>query len=258
MLHTFLQLLGPLADGRLIEPAPFYVPHPRADGLIEYRSERVQGDITATISRGEGNALIRGLESMSTRSNLTISGSRNVLFLGPYSRLNNADIRITGNDGVFFFGAFATVESMVVMLTGEGGRISIGDHCMLSARIIIDRSDHHGIYDTATGARINHDRDVEIHDHTWLGRDVRVGKGAVIERDSIVGQGSVVSGRLKAGCIHAGAPAKPIREGVTWSRMKAESLGAMEASTRHQDFLRRVDALGERIRSGHPGSAVPA
>lgn len=130
---------------------------------------------------------------------------------------------------------------------------------MLSARIIIDRSDHHTIYDSATGLRINEDRDVTIGDHVWISRDVRVGKGVVIGRDAIVGQGAVVVSNLDAGTLNVGVPARTIRQGVTWSRMMAASLAEMEASQRHRDHLERVADLRRRIaRLGdNPESSVP-
>jgi len=145
---------------------------------------------------------------------------------------------------------------MIVLLSGPGGRIFIGEHCMLSTRIIIDRSDHHTIYDRATGMRINDDRDVTIDDHVWISREVRIGKGVTIGRDAVVGQGAIVVGNLDAATLNVGVPARTVRQGVTWSRMKAASLPEMEVSQRHREYLRKSEDLRYRIaRLGHNSEA---
>lgn len=233
----------------MIEPASLYAYAALTDGASGFASEGVEGDIQVS-SKGAGNSVVRGYKSVSQRSKISFSGNGSTVFLGPNSRVMNADIRVTGDNCLFYFGAFSTVESMIVMLTGPDGRIEIGDYCMLSARIIIDRSDHHSIYDLSTGERINKDKDVTVDDHVWIGRDTRIGKGVQIGRDSVIAQGSVVSGTVHKNSIYGGTPAKCIRQGVTWSRMKVESLSEMESSKRHAEFLARVAALEARIAQG--------
>lgn len=216
----------------------------------------VDGPLTMKLMRGIDNHVFRGWHSSAKGANISFAGSRNVIFIWPHARFSSADIRVTGDDNLFFFGAFSTVESMIVLLSGPGGRIFIGEHCMLSARIIIDRSDHHTIYDRATGMRINDDRDVTIDDHVWISREVRIGKGVTIGRDAVVGQGAIVVGNLDAATLNVGVPARTVRQGVAWSRMKAASLPEMEASQRHREYLGKVEELRCRIaRLGHNSEA---
>lgn len=213
-----------------------------------FRSSNVKGDIAHPSLSGKGNVLIRGCNSESINSKISINGNNNIIFIGPHSRLSNADIRISCSNSIFYFGGFTTVESMTTILTGDEGKIEIGDFCMLSARIIIDRSDHHSIYDSATGQKINLDQDVIISDHVWIGRDVRISKGALIGKDSIIGQSSLVTGQTLPGCAYGGVPAKLIREGVTWSRMKCNSLEEMLESDRHKKFLKAVEDVKQRTK----------
>lgn len=249
LLANALDQLKHVAGERLVEPARAYRPALVSTAIVEMCSDQVQGSLTRSHVSGSGNLVLRGFGSEAHGSKLNIEGSNNLVFLGPYSRLQNADIRIQSNDNLFYFGAFSTVESMIVMLSGPNGMISIGDTCMLSARIIIDRSDHHSIYDVTSGQRINIDQDVTIDDHVWISRDVRISKGARIGRDAVIGQASIVAGQLAGGSIYGGVPAKCLRENITWSRMKADSWQAMQDSKRHRDFLARVEALKQRIAS---------
>ncbi len=213
-----------------------------------FNSSNVKGDIAHPSLSGKGNVLIRGCNSEAINSKISINGDGNIIFIGPHSRLSNADIRINCSNSVFYFGGFTTVESMTTILSGDEGKIEIGDFCMLSARIIIDRSDHHSIYDLATGNKINLDQDVIISDHVWIGRDVRISKGASIGKDSIIGQSSLVTGKTLPGCAYGGVPAKLIREGVTWSRMKCNTLEEMKESDRHKKFLKMVEDVKQRTK----------
>ncbi|MBF8651968.1 hypothetical protein IRZ81_14310 [Pseudomonas putida] len=213
-----------------------------------FNSSNVKGDIAHPSLSGKGNVLIRGCNSEAINSKISINGDGNIIFIGPHSRLSNADIRINCSNSVFYFGGFTTVESMTTILSGDEGKIEIGDFCMLSARIIIDRSDHHSIYDLATGNKINLDQDVIISDHVWIGRDVRISKGASIGKDSIIGQSSLVTGKTLPGCAYGGVPAKLIREGVTWSRMKCNTLEEMKESDRHKKFLTMVEDVKQRTK----------
>lgn len=233
---------------KLIEPLKFYSEVLSGNKNIKNLcSDDVKGSFTYAGDQGERNSVVRGYKSLVSQSSITFTGKDNIVFFGPHSSSRNADIRVIGNNCIFYFGAFSSVESMVVLLSGDAGIIQVGDHCMLSARIIIDRSDHHSIYDSATGLKINEDKDVIISDHVWIGRDVKVSKGSTIGENAIIGQASLVAGNLKSDCAYGGIPARCIREGVTWSRMNSKSIEEMEKSTRHQDYLKSVRMIRHRL-----------
>lgn len=247
-IDSILQKLILGTPGKLIESSAFYKERlgQNPNHVRIFCSDETKGEIAIPGDQGHGNVIVRGHKSLVSKTTISLTGKNNIVFLGPHSRFCNADIRVTGSNCVLYFGAFSTVESIIVILSGESGKIEIGDQCMLSARIIVDRSDHHSVYDSVTGKKINEDKDVTISDHVWIGRDVRISKGSTVGKDAIVGQASLVTGNLKGGCAYGGAPARCIKEGVTWSRMNANSIKEMESSERHKNHLKSVQVIKSR------------
>lgn len=67
------------------------------------------------------------------------------------------------------------------------------------------------------GERINFAKDIWIGDHVWAGQQVIVLKGAYIADESIIGTRALVTGKkFNEGVVLAGAPAKVIKENVSW------------------------------------------
>ena len=147
-IEKLLQRIKQAVPGKIIESSGFYsrVFNTNTTSPVVFSSDHVKGEILHPIVSGNGNTVIRGHRNESNKSKISFTGNNNIVFLGPHSKLNNADIRIMCSDSILYFGAFSTVESMTVILSRDKGKIEIGDFCMLSARIIIDRSDHHSIY----------------------------------------------------------------------------------------------------------------
>ncbi len=113
-----------------------------------------------------------------------------------------------------------TTMMMAQITLHEAGAITLGEDCMLSGDIAMDVSDMHSILDMETGKRLNPPRDIEIGDHVWLAQGVRVMKGARIGQHSIVGSRAMVLGDIPAHSLAVGAPARVVREGVTWDRRR--------------------------------------
>lgn len=182
-------------------------------------------------------------------TNAELGNGAGIVYVGAFStiRFSTVDLRQPGS--YFAIDSFSTTTELRASCF-EGQGVSIGGESMFSNRIIIESSDHHAIYDLGTGERINGGSGVHIGRHVWIGRDTRINKGAIVADDCIIGQNSLVTGTHCADphAIYAGIPARKIRANVTWSRMQAESLSAMEASVRHKAFLEKKTALAERIR----------
>lgn len=198
--------------------------------------------------RGTENIIYRAEGNKCNNTSISIIGHNNVVILSGYSDFSNSILRISGNNNFFYFGAFSTVGSMTTLLSGNDNEIIVGDFCMFSNRLFFDTSDSHSIYDLDTSLRINHDKGIKIGNHVWIGRDVRVSKGSIISSNCIIGQGSLVSGELNANCIYGGVPARLIRENVTWSRMKSDSIEEMESTNRHKEFAKRVQTYKEKLK----------
>ncbi len=109
------------------------------------------------------------------------------------------------------------LNGTVRLLLHEPGRITVGDGCLIADGVDISVSDMHPIYDAVSGARINPAADVAIGARVWIGARSLVLKGSVIGADSVIGAGSLVAGRIPAGCIAAGNPARVVRRGVRWA-----------------------------------------
>lgn len=195
-------------------------------------------------SRGYGNTVIIGTGADCAGANITISGNNSIVVIGAHATFRRGTVNLSGDGANFWLGALTTTAELIVGVA-EGRKVVIGEEGMFSSRVMINTSDGHAIYDNGTGYRINPAHDVEIGRHVWMGRDVRVSKGATIGADSIIGQGALVVGNKcsEPNGLYAGAPAGPMRTGVSWSRMQAESWEEMERSARHQAYAEKRAAL---------------
>jgi len=213
----------------LLENITPYVPDDRSH--VDPRTSTIEcfGGVNAKMSRVVLHANARGFVFFGSRSSI-----RNVqvvcpkgfciIIFGPNTDIQDAVINISQDPGIVVLSSGATASGLNIQVGEHGDYVTIGDDCMFSTTVAIRTSDNHGIYDLSTMQRINQSRPVVLHNHVWIGRQVSIGKGSEIGRDTVIGQGSMVSGRLKSNCIYAGVPAKELRQGVTWDRLKAETL----------------------------------
>ena len=106
----------------------------------------------------------------------------------------------------------AYINSNAVILAAE--RITMGEGILVSRDVFIYDSDHHPIVNEA-GEQINPPRPVMIGNHVWIGlkctllRGTKIGDGAVIAANSLVG------GKIKAGTMASGNPARSYSE-IHW------------------------------------------
>lgn len=155
----------------------------------------------------------------------------------------HADIRILGNDSVVFFntaggghvglptvflrshgqflfwGRMATAVELSIEVEGEDQGVVIGDDALIADGVWIRNHDMHAMHDLASGRLLSRPPvTTVIERHVWLGQGAlllsceRVGTGA------IVGARSVVKGTLPRCVAAVGAPARIVREGVSWGR----------------------------------------
>ncbi|WP_298966314.1 acyltransferase [uncultured Methylobacterium sp.] len=166
-----------------------------------------------------------------------IEGVGNKLNIGPPGSLNSfvfglkdgAEIRIGGGlwahsltvhasslGARIDIGENVSINGSLSVTTHEAASISIGSRCLIASGCDISASDFHHVLDAQTGERINPARNVFIGEHVWLGSRVTIMKGARIGKDSVVGTGSIVTGEYADGCLLVGAPARIVRDGITW------------------------------------------
>lgn len=158
---------------------------------------------------------------------VVIRGSGNRIAIGQGAYLHGFANLIT--DGARLIVGPGTTMVQGSLQLHEPLTLSIGEDCMISSQVYVSVSDIHAIHDRRTGARINPGASVDIGDHVWLGLRTMVMKGARIGSGSITAAGAIVSGEVPANAIVAGAPARVLRQGVSWTR----------------DMVDRVDPVGD-------------
>lgn len=90
------------------------------------------------------------------------------------------------------------------------GQIKIGAHAVVSQRSYICTGSH----DIKSRDFKIFSKPVIIEDGAWLGTDVFVAPGVTVGRNAVIGARSSVFADAKAGFVHFGTPAKPVRERV--------------------------------------------
>ncbi len=153
-----------------------------------------------------------------------IRGSCNKVIIGADCRIANSIIWIEDNRCEITIGRQTTIGGVHLAATEDESKVIIGDDCMLAYDIDIRAGDSHGIYDQS-GNRLNKAEDVIIGEHVWIAAHTIILKGVVIGEGSIVGTGAVVvmSGIYPSHSILVGNPAKVIKQGICWTRLRANS-----------------------------------
>lgn len=106
-------------------------------------------------------------------------------------------------------------------LLEDNSSVIIGDNCMLSWNIHIFASDSHTIYDVTSKKLLNWGKEIVIGDNVWLAMDCTILKNTFIAKNCIVGASAVVSGKFKEpNCVIAGNPAKIVKRGIAWNRLR--------------------------------------
>lgn len=135
---------------------------------------------------------------------------------------DHAKIFVEGNFRIYS-GACLYVNENAALYLGSGfinhnlhlscfEKIEIGHDVAISENVTIRDSDDHQITSSPHLKTIP----VKIGNHVWIGMNVTILKGVTIGDGVIIGAGSVVSRSIPAGCLAVGAPARVIKENVTW------------------------------------------
>jgi len=98
--------------------------------------------------------------------------------------------------------------------------ILVGDDAMLADAIWCRNAAPHAIIDVESRSVINAPGHLILGPHCWVDRDVRIGGAVRIGAGSIIGLGAVVTEDLSGRVLACGAPARVLREAVTWDRRR--------------------------------------
>ena len=166
---------------------------------------------------GKGNVIEVGKMSVIKNCSITIIGSGCYIRIGNNCRFNNLNIWVEDKGSSLNIGDNCRNYGFTHIASTEGTNISVGKDCLLSNQIVIRSGDSHSIIDLATCNRINKAQDVIVEDHTWIGNDVKILKGAHIGSGSVIATGAIVtSGNYPPNSIIGGI-GKVLKQGITWS-----------------------------------------
>ncbi len=181
------------------------------------------------------------------------------IVIGPNTEITDCVLQFSSGRTALVISSGTTIPNGNFLVSEDWNHIVVGDDCMLSSGIAARTSDSHSIFDTVTRTRINFGRPILLHRHVWVGRSVIMNKGTVVGPDAVIGQGAITSGSLTGGTIHAGHPAKPLRENVTWDRTSAATLDEAEViqpsrkrQWNHIRTCQRIDGYGSQPFDGLP------
>lgn len=175
---------------------------------------------------------------------INLTGNNNKLIIEKKVVLKNVHFEITGysntiiiKEGTVFgeggrfriedannkieIGRDVAVSEAFIAASDFNTKITIGDNCLLSAKIIMRTSDGHSILDS-DNKRINPGDDIEIGEHVWIGYGVTILKGSRIGENSIIGTEAIISGKpIPAGSIAVGI-GKVVKSGVNWCKERLD------------------------------------
>lgn len=165
---------------------------------------------------GQNNAILSNASLSHTE--IRIYGNNNILNLEEGVRILSGTIVIKGNGCQINVKKNTTTGfNLYMVCMGQSNYINIGKNCMIADNVDIWASDSHPIIDT-TNNIINPSRPIEIEDHVWLGKSVKVLKGIKIGANAVIGMGGTVTSDIKPSTLNVGTPTKMIKDNINWDR----------------------------------------
>jgi acetyltransferase-like isoleucine patch superfamily enzyme len=167
---------------------------------------------------GDNNSILFKTGSRIFNLKVFIRGNNHKVVIGENCIIKSGFIWIEDDNCTLTIGNDTTIEDAHFGITESNSVIEVGEDCMFSSGIRLLTGDSHSIIDMQSMKRINYANNIKIGPHVWLGTNVVILKGVEIEKDSIVGSGSIVTKKYGPNLIIAGAPAKAIKDNITWDR----------------------------------------
>ena len=161
------------------------------DGHLAVNPNRPSGSHAEAFIRMRENAVLRVHDSLSLAYKATIEIHK------------DAEVEVGS----------AFINSDAVVLAAK--KIQIGHGCLISRMVFIFDADHHPIYNEA-GEQINQPKPVIIGDHVWIGLQSVIVRGSKIGEGAVIAANSLVGGKIKAGTMASGNPARSYSE-IKWS-----------------------------------------
>ena len=176
----------------------------------------VLGERTGSLTiRGRNNRVMIAEGTRLVDCDISIEGDNNLVEIGPWSLLNRTQIHFKTCDAALVIGQTAGIANACFNLY-EPSRIDIGDFVGIACDVWMATSDLHPIYDENSGRRINPARNILIGNRVGFGLRAIVLRGTRVGDKALIGAGSVVRGRIPAGALVSGNPARVLRKNIRW------------------------------------------
>ena len=175
------------------------------------------------VLRGKSRIRISGKNNTITIQNgkyknirIGIDGNDNTIIIDEDVQIGALEIIIQNSSSKVLIGKNTQIGGAKIVCCEYQDQVSIGSNNLIADDVELWSCDGHSIYQN--GVRINPSKPIVIADNVWIGRNVKILKGATILPDSVIGMGSLVTARnYPANSLIVGFPAKVIKEGITWS-----------------------------------------
>ena len=164
---------------------------------------------------GNNNSIIFEDNANMYYTNIDIWGGNNKVYLNGCSGILSLILR--GNNCEVVIGKDSTMETCYMVCMGQGNSITIGNDCMFSGKVEIWNSDTHLITNMDM-IGLNPSKPINIRNHVWIGKDVKILKGVTIGNNSVIGMGSIVTKDVTENSIAVGNPARIIKNNIRWEK----------------------------------------
>lgn len=168
---------------------------------------------------------LRSVVALGARSlfnHINLGGAGALVILGDDVSAHSGAMSCFGRSSVLI-GDDTTCTNWATLDCRNGGLILVGSDGMWAHGVSLMTDDTHAIRDAKTGERLNgFGGRVVVGQHVWLCEHARLLDGSRVGADAVVGAAAVVKRTvLPPNTVAVGAPARPVRTGITWSREDA-------------------------------------
>jgi len=169
------------------------------------------------IIHGDNNLIEISAKSRFGKVSFEVIGDFNHVLIHDEAFIEGASFHLIGDYSRIEIGKGTYVAGAAFIAAESRTRIQLGECCMLANEIQIRTGDSHGIFDRATGARLNKGADIQIGNRVWLANRVIILKGVTIPDGCIVGAGTIAAKSLDSpNAVYAGQPPRKVKENVEW------------------------------------------
>ncbi|MDX0253827.1 acyltransferase [Sinorhizobium meliloti] len=177
--------------------------------VIDNSSITVKGENSSVVIAGGG--MYRGAKILIESDNSSVLIEEGVIFTGSIFLKGKGRNSVRIGRGSTFGNA--------TIICSEGSSFSCGFDCMFAWAIEVRTTDSHGIFDLATGERVNAPENISIGNHVWVAAKATLAKGTTIGDGCVVGMNSFCNRDYGVeNSIIVGNPARVARSGIRWER----------------------------------------